>query len=132
MPERLRFEAGDNTEWRWTQKENGTLTTDYLKDTLLKPGEYAEIPLILTWNNSKDNIGEKINTAEISKDRNDSNSPDVDSTPNNKIPKEDDIDDAPVILAVKTGKAVLYIGLVFTTLVLLGAGVAGIKKYVAE
>ena len=77
-------------------------------------------------------MGEKVNTAEISKDRNDSDSPDVDSTPNNIKPNEDDIDDAPVLLAVKTGKAVIYLGLIFTTLVILGAGIAGIKKYVAE
>ena len=54
--------------------------------------------VILEWENSENNFGVKINVAEISKDKNDSDTPDIDSTPDNKIEGEDDIDEAPVKL----------------------------------
>jgi len=132
IPEGLKFIKEDNTEWNWQESKDGTVTTDYLKDTLLKPGDKAEVPIVLTWINDENNLGEKVNLAEISKDKNDSDSPDVDSTPDNKVPGEDDIDDAPVILAVKTGKAETYIGLITIILITFGAGVGLIKKYVLE
>lgn len=77
-------------------------------------------------------MGLKVNTAEISKDKNDSDTPDIDSVPNNKKPGEDDIDDAPVILATKTGELInlSYITLGTISLAIIGAGVMLIKKYV--
>ena len=75
-------------------------------------------------------MGLKVNTAEISEDYNDYDVPDEDSTPDNEKPGEDDIDDAPVMLSVKTGKAVTYIGLGLAVLVIMASGVTLIKKYV--
>ena len=77
-------------------------------------------------------MGIKETITEISKDKNDSNTPDIDSTPNNKKPGEDDIDDAPVILATKTGELInlSYITLVTISLAIIGAGVVLIKKYI--
>ena len=132
IPEGLRFIEDDNKEWRWKIAEEGVVVTDYLNGTLLKPGEYAEVPIVLTWINSAENLGEKVNLAEISKDRNDSDSPDVDSTPDNKVPGEDDIDDAPVVLAVKTGIAKIYAGLTMIVLLTFALGIGLIKKYVIE
>ena len=76
------------------------------------------------------NLGLKVNIAEISKDYNDSDTPDIDSTPNNKKPGEDDIDDAPVILSVKTGEVRMYLGIGMISLITLAGGIALIKKYV--
>ena len=132
IPEGLKFIEEDNTEWNWKEVESGVVTTDYLKDTLLKPGETATVQIVLTWINDSENLGEKINLAEISKDKNDSNSPDVDSTPDNKVPEEDDIDDAPVILAVKTGTVQIYFGLTAIILITFASGIGLIKKYVLE
>ena len=132
IPEGLKFIEEDNKEWKWKEVENGVVTTDYLKDTLLKPGETATVQIVLTWINNSENLGEKINLAEISKDRNNSDSPDVDSTPDNKVPGEDDIDDAPVILAVKTGTTQIYFGLISIILITFISGVSLIKKYVLE
>ena len=101
IPEGLEFELSDNTNW--TMLDDRTIVTDELKDKLLQPGESAEVIVILKWINSKTNMGVKINTAEISKDYNDYGTPDIDSTPDNNVPGEDDIDDAPVMLTVKTG-----------------------------
>ena len=132
IPSGLRFEEADNTEWNWKVKADGVVTTDYLKETLLKPGESATVPIVLTWINSAENLGEKVNLAEISADDNPSDSPDVDSTPDNKVPEEDDIDDAPVVLATKTGAVQIYIGLISIILITFASGISLIKKYVLE
>lgn len=127
IPEGLKFVAKDNPDWKET---DGKVVTDKLKDTLLEPGESATVEIILTWINNKDNMGEKINWAEISKDENEYNSPDIDSTPNNQQKGEDDIDSAPVILSVVTGNAQTYITLIFASLSIFTAGVILIKKFV--
>ena len=129
IPEGLKFVQADNPEWK---EVDGKIVTDQLKDTLLQPGDTAEVEVLLTWINGKDNFGLKINVAEISKDKNDSDTPDIDSTPNNKKPGEDDIDDAPVILTVKTGAAnnIETVGIVAISLVIISTGVILIKKFV--
>ena len=129
IPEGLKFVAADNPKW---QEVDGKIVTDQLKNTLLQPGETAEVEVLLTWINGKDNFGLKINTAEISKDKNDSDTPDIDSTPNNKVPGEDDIDDAPVILTIKTGtiNTIEYMGTILGGLGILSSGVIFIRKYV--
>ena len=101
-----------------------------LENTLLQPGESAEVTVLLTWINGENNIGLKTNTAEISEDYNDKGVPDRDSTPDNKKPGEDDIDDAPVILSIETGQARIYFILGFTILITLSGGIVLIKKFV--
>ena len=128
IPEGLKFVAKDNPDWKY--EGNNIITTTKLANTLLKPGEYADVEVILTWINGKNNLGLKTNIAEISKDYNEEGVPDKDSTPNNKKPEEDDIDDAPVMLSIKTGKEVTYIVLGTTILAILAGGIFLIKKYV--
>ena len=127
IPEGLKFVAEDNKDWK---EVDGKVVTDQLKDTLLQPGESAEVTIILTWINNENNMGVKTNTAEISKDYNKYGTPDIDSTPNNKVPGEDDIDDAPVMLTVRTGMPKQYIGTIFVVLVVVTAGFVFIKKKV--
>ena len=127
IPEGLEFNQADNPLWR---EVDGKIVTDQLKDTLLQPGESATIEVILTWINDEENMGVMINTAEISEDYNESDTPDIDSTPNNKEEGEDDIDDAPVALTMVTGSAPLYIGLTAGTLAIIAGGVFLIRKYV--
>ena len=127
IPQGLKFNAEDNSGW--TQTESNVVKTDMLANTLLNPGESAEVTIVLTWINSANNIGVKINTAEISKDYNEYNAKDIDSTPDNKVPEEDDIDDAPVMLSVKTGSVVIaYVSIAVVFLAIIGAGVYTIKR----
>ena len=128
IPEGLKFVAEDNPGW--TDKGNNVITTRLLENTLLQPGEFADVEVTLTWINNQDNMGLKVNTAEISEDYNDYGVPDKDSTPNNKKPGEDDIDDAPVMLSVSTGKVKTYFTLGFVVLITVAGGVVLIKKYV--
>ena len=127
IPDGLKFNQADNPQWK---EADGKITTDALKDTLLQPGDTATVDVVLTWINSENNMGVMVNVAEISKDKNDSNTPDIDSTPNNKKEGEDDIDDAPVALTVVPGSANRYIALISSVLVILASGVIFIKKYV--
>ena len=127
IPEGLKFVKEDNPLWK---EVDGKVVTDQLKDTLLQPGETAEVTILLTWINSEDNMGLKVNTAEISKDYNEYGTPDIDSTPNNQVPGEDDIDDAPVMLTVTTGEEPVYVFLTISILGILAVGLVTIKKFV--
>ena len=77
-------------------------------------------------------MGLKQNVAEISKDYNIYESPDIDSIPDNKVPGEDDLDDAPVMLTIKTGQAVTFVGLTMVVITMIGLSVVAIKKYVLK
>jgi len=127
IPDGLTFDQEDNPIW--VAIDDKTITTDALKDTYLEPGESAEVTVVLRWINSGENLGIKINIAEISKDRNDYGAPDIDSTPNNYKWGEDDIDDAPVMLAVKTGDMILgYTILGVAIISIIALGVSAVRK----
>ena len=128
VPEGLRFVAEDNPGW--TDEGNNVISTRLLENTLLQPGESAEVEVVLTWINGEDNMGEMTNIAEISEDYNDKGAPDRDSTPDNQVEGEDDIDDAPVLLSIETGQERIYYVLGFTILGTLAGGLVLIKKFV--
>ena len=128
IPEGLKFVAKDNPDWK--DEGNNVISTRKLENKLLQPGESAEVTVTLTWINGKDNLGLKTNTAEISEDYNDRGVPDRDSTPDNKKPGEDDIDDAPVLLSVATGQEKMYLTLGLTVLITIAGGIILIKKFV--
>ncbi len=129
VPKGLKFIAADNPGWK--DEGNNVISTRLLENKLLKPGEYADVEVVLTWINSESGLGTVMtNTAEISEDDNPYDVPDRDSTPDNKKHGEDDIDDAPVILSIKTGQAKIYFALGFTILITTGLGIVLIKKYV--
>ena len=130
IPQGLVFIPEDNPDWR---QEEGKVVTEKLKGKTLQPGESAEVEILLTWVNSENNMGVMVNTAEISKDYNEYGSPDIDSTPNNKVPGEDDIDDAPVMLTIKTGSEIIMIvTLGLGVIAIIGAGVIAIKKNILK
>lgn len=126
IPSGFEMLAEDNENWKETK--NNVVVTEQLKDTLLNPGESATVEIVLTWKNSSTNLGVKTNYAEISKDSAD----DIDSTPDNFDLKEDDIDDAQVILSIKTAGKTSYVGLILISIAILAGGVYGIKKYVLK
>ena len=128
IPEGLEFYEEDNPGWKIS--EDGIVTTDLLADKLLKPGESATVEIALRWKRNENNLGTKINTAEISKDENEYNTPDIDSTPDNNKDGEDDQDTAPVILSVKTGSGESYIILTIIIMTIMSTGIYSIKKFV--
>ena len=131
VPEGLKFYAEDNNGWK--DEGNNVISTRLLENTLLKPGESAEVKVVFRWINGSNNMGLKTNVAEISEDYNKEGIPDRDSTPDNRKDGEDDIDDAKVILSIKTGLVynfVMYATVGLIILIVLGSGITVIKKYV--
>ena len=128
IPEGLEFIPEENTAW--TQVSQNVITTNALSTTVLEPGASASVQVVLKWINSENNLGLKVNVAEISADHNDSDTPDIDSTPNNKVEGEDDIDNAEIYLGISTGTAPTYIALTTIILAIMSTGVILIKKYV--
>lgn len=126
IPEGLKFVAEDNPQW---SEANGKIVTRQLENTLLQPGESAEVKVILTWKNNQDNLGLKTNIAEISEDYNKYKEEDIDSIPNNKVEDEDDIDNAPVLLSISTGKVKTYIALTTIIMIVFASGIMLIKKF---
>ena len=131
IPQGLKFVKDDNQNWR---EVNGKIVTNQLENTLLQPGESTTISVILTWINNSNNLGLKTNIAEISEDADDHGNPitDIDSTPNNQVDGEDDQDNAPVIITVRTGETTIYTSVIIAVIAIIGAGVYGIKKYVLK
>ena len=127
IPDGLKFVKDDNPDW---EEKDGKIVTRKLENTLLQPGESATVEVILTWINSNDNLGLKVNVAEISEDYNEEDAKDIDSTPDNQKEGEDDIDDAPVLLTVKTGSAPTHFTLGLVIFLILAGGIILIKKYV--
>lgn len=136
IPAGLKFVAEDNTEYGWEEQPDGTITNKCFENTLLNEGDTAEVAVILTWINGENNLGLKTNYAEISKDYNDSNSHDIDSSTDNltDIPREDDEDEDIVMLQIRTGipdYAIIAITLLGAMMIVAG-GVFGIRKFVIK
>ena len=127
IPQGLKFVQSDNPQWK---EVDGKVVTRALENTLLQPGEYADVNITLTWINGANNLGLKTNVAEISEDYNEHGAHDIDSTPNNKKDGEDDIDNAPVILAIRTGAPIVYTGIAVAFLAIVSVGVVVIRKRV--
>ena len=136
IPEGLKFVEEDNKEFGWKLEKDGTITTNYLKDTLLQKGDTAELPVILTWVNDSENMGVKVNYAEISEDFNAYGAPDIDSTPDNLKgePAEDDEDKDEVRLNIQTGSGVIikYTLITVGVLAMVAVGIVFIKKNVLD
>ena len=124
IPAGLKFVQADNPKWKLIKDD--VAVTDQLKDTLLEPGQSATIEIVLTWKNGTSNMGVKTNWAEIKEASDD----DVDSVPDNYKKEEDDIDNAKVILSIKTGSVRTYILLGLISITILAGGTFLIKKYV--
>ena len=132
IPAGLKFVKEDNQEWETTSNER-IVKTRKLEGITLEPGESAEVEILLTWVNGENTMGVMTNTAEISEDYNEFGVHDIDSTPNNKVKDEDDIDDAPVMLTIKTGSVVIaYSSLGLGFVMIITGGVIMIRRKFAN
>lgn len=125
IPTALTFNSELNTDWY--QSNNG-LHNISLLNTKIAAGETKDITLILTKNMTESNTGLISNLAELTDVSNELSVSDTDSTPGNKSQGEDDLGKADVIISVKTGALVMYVSIVITMLILIGAGALIINK----
>lgn len=118
LPKGLKFSSEMNTNWY--QGTDGNLYTEELKDVILEPGEAKQVKLILTKTMTANNTGTFTNAAEIYEDKNDFGLVDTNSTPANKEQKENDYSTAELIISTATGSPMMYIGIIITSMLILG------------
>ena len=126
IPSDLKFSSELNKDWY--QTTDGAICNKVLENEMINPGETKTITLTLTKQMTQNNTGNVINTAEINKSSNDYGITDRDSEAGNKKDGEDDISKAEVIISIRTGAVVMYIGLIFAIIVIIAVGVYFINK----
>lgn len=121
----LSFNSNLNKDW---YQSGNNLYSESLKDILIKPGETKELTLILTKNMTSSNTGLTNNTAEIVEDLSINGEKDIDSIPENKEVKEDDIGSSNIIISVSTGAAISYVLTTMLIIISIGFGVYIMSK----
>lgn len=128
LPKGLKFNSEMNTNWY--QGTDGNLYTEELKDIVLEPGKSKQVKLVLTKAMTSNSTGTFTNAAEIYEDKNDFGLVDTNSTPANKEQKENDYSTAELIISTATGSPMMYIGIIITSMIILGGGIYLINKKV--
>lgn len=130
IPNDLKFNSELNKSWY--QGTDNNIYTKELADNIINPGETKVVELILVKTMTQNNTGTIINTAEIFKQSNESETEDIDSTPANKKSGEDDMSTAEVITSIRTGGVVEYIIFIFIALATIAGGSYFIKVKVLK
>lgn len=126
LPKGLKFNSEMNTNWY--QGTDGNLYTEELKDIMLEPGESKQVKLVLTKAMTSNSTGTFTNAAEIYEDKNDFGLVDTNSTPANQEQKENDYSTAELLISTATGSPMMYIGIIITSMLILGGGIYLINK----
>ena len=125
MPSNLKFSSELNTAW---YQSGNNLYNASLANTKLEPNETKTITLTLTKAMTEENTGLVNNTAEIVESYNEAGIQDIDSIANNKAKGEDDMGSADVIIGVKTGAMVTYIGITLLAIMVIGISAYFVNK----
>ena len=123
------FEIASESSQVWT-KEGDTITSTALTNEVIRPGESKTINLTVTREAQGEATGTYSNTAEIAQIYNDQGIDDINSVPGNRVSTEDDISTAELIVSIGTGRAVWYITLITSVILIIGIGIYMIKKKV--
>ena len=129
VPDGLRFSQADNPAWRVS---GDRIVSNKLKDKLIEPGKEEKLELTLTWVNSDLNFKSMVNAAEISDFKNDHNTPDINSTPNNKVKTENDYDEAKANVNGFALTMAVYIMLGIAGFLALIVGAVIVKKHLKK
>lgn len=122
------FSSELNTSWY--QGTDNNLYCLELAEEAIKSGETKSVKLVLSKTMTTTNTGLISNTAEIAEDFNDFALSDINSTPGNNEQKENDMSGADVLISVKTGGVMLYIGIILASMLILGGGIYIVNKKV--
>ena len=121
MPKELTFNSEMNPDWYLDSQ--GLLHNKTLEKTAIEPGKTQTVKLVLTKTLNNNSTGTIENTAEIGNATNLEEIKDIDSTPGNKLTGEDDIGSASLIISIKTGSPIMYIGIVLVSMLAIGLGI---------
>ena len=115
VPNELTFNSEMNKDWYQTGNE---LYTSSLSNEAIAPGESRTITLTLVKSMTENNLGRINNRAEIAEDYNDLGLKDINSTPGNQEPGENDMGSADTILSIRTG-GVVYVSIAVVAVIIL-------------
>ena len=117
----LVFSSELNPDWYLSGNE---LYTNKFADEIINPGEEKEVKLVLTKTMTNENTGVVNNRAEIAEAYNEYGISDINSTPNNNMPGENDLGSADVIIGISTGGTIAaYIILVMINTILIAIAI---------
>ncbi len=116
IPEGMTYNSTLNPDW-YTGSD-GNLYTSKLAEVELKPGETRELKLVLEKQMTTENTGIASNQAEVAEDFNIYGISDYNSTPANKVQRENDISSADTVLTIKTGETLIYTSVIITSIIL--------------
>lgn len=128
LPKELEFNSEMNNEWYLGTDNN--LHYMALEPQAIEPGKSQKVKLVLTKTLKSDSTGTIENIAEIGESSNLEGIKEIDSVAGNKQDGEDDIAKASLIVSIKTGSPMMYIGIVIISMIVLGAGIYIIDKKV--
>jgi hypothetical protein len=121
IPDGLIFNAEDNEKY-WVSDEN-TITAD-LSNEVIKPGEYKELEVVLTWDKDIEDLTVKTNKAEIQKVTNEAEYEETTT--------EDNTAETKLLITISTGenreKVIITIELLSTALILIGTAIVILRK----
>jgi len=120
IPKELKFSSELNSSWYLA--DDGNVYNSELNNIKINPGESKELSLVLTRQITGENTGLINNNAEISESYNDYGTNDIDSVAGNEKSGEDDISNADILIGIKTGSPVTYIGLSLIIMIALALG----------
>lgn len=126
MPKEMKFNSDLNSNWY--AGNDGYLYNTELANTIINPNETKEVSLVLTKQMADSSTVMVNNLAEVYEEYNELGIKDLDSTVKNQAQGEDDLGSANMIITVKTGATVTYVGVVLVSLVVLAGGIYFIKK----
>ncbi len=117
----LVFSSELNPDWYLSGNE---LYTNKFASEPINPGEEKEVKLVLTKTMTNDNTGVVNNRAEIAEAYNEYGISDINSTPNNNMPGENDLGSADVIIGISTGGTIVaYMILVIINTILIAIAI---------
>lgn len=122
LPSGLEFSSELNKDWY--KGTDGNLYTNSLSGKAIKPGESVEVELVLTKTMTEENAGTFVNNAKLEKISN------LENINEKEVDIEDNESSAILIISIKTGSAILYIGITTMCLAIIGIGIYLIKKKV--
>lgn len=124
LPSGLEFSSDLNKEWY--KGNDGKLYTTALASKAIRPGESAEIELILTKTMTEESTGTFPNSAELDKISN------LENISEKTEVLENNQSSALLIISIKTGSVVLYMGITLLSIGILAVGAYMIKKKVLD
>lgn len=124
LPSGLEFSSDLNKDWY--KGSDGKLYTTALAGKAIKPGETAQIELILTKTMTEESTGTFPNSAKLDKISN------LENMAEKENALENNQSSAILIISIKTGSVILYMGITLLSIGILAVGAYFIKKKVLD